>query len=303
MGKTAQQQKQVESTPKSKRMRNEEKTPVKINLQKTPISSTAKSPKILQLINQKFAEQNEVMTAKIEECVRKCINDSLKELKAQVDNLSKSVCQLSERVTKLENNQEVIMTLKTQIQQLDKQVAHQENINVSSNLRICGIPYANDENLHDTFKKLCAFFNIDVPYIKSVYRIKDRKQNNIDSVIMVKLFTSQERNALLRAISNYIRENKSLLPLHIIGFNVDTPFFVNEDLTNCNYKILQACLKLKRKKIIFSSFTLRGVVYIKCNNTDRPIRIESTEQLNNLFRCYAGTSMSAANEKGDATRQ
>lgn len=88
----------------------------------------------------------------------------------------------------------------------------------------------------------------------------------------------------------------------MIGFNVDTPFFVNEDLTNNNYKTLQAAIKLKRRKLLLSAFTLRGIVYIKRRNSDRPLRIDSTDHLNSLFRCDE-TPMSKDVSKADDARQ
>lgn len=238
------------------------------------------------------------LITKSEESLLNEIDKRFSEIKEEMDV---KLCQLSERVSKLEYEQQNKINLNSEIHQLKKQLAHQENVNVSTNIRICGVPYLNNENLYEIFEKLCASFNLAVPYIKSIYRVKDRR-NTVDGVIMVKLFASQERNTLLRAIAGHIRENKKQLSLHMIGFNVDTPFFVNEDLTNNNYKTLQAAIKLKRRKLLLSAFTLRGIVYIKRRNSDRPLRIDSTDHLNSLFRCDE-TPMSKDVSKADDARQ
>lgn len=287
MPKTVQQQKQVFSTPTSKRARNEQ----------TPVSSNNKSPKIVQLIEMKFARQNEIITAKIEECVKKSVTEAMQVLEHKIEIVSNELKDLSLRVTNLEIAENNIVELKSELSKIKDKLSHQENLNVATNLRMCGIPFVEDENLHDIFNKLCAFLNMPVPQVKSIHRIRNKSANQSDGVILAKLCTPRERNTLLKTISYYRRESKSQLTLNILGFNSNTPFFINEDLTTDNYNILQASLKLKRKKLINTSFTMHGIVYIKFCHSDRPIRIHSTQQLRSLFR--EDTQMSNSQTCGD----
>lgn len=74
------------STPTTKRSRFEE----------TPISHNNKSPKILQLIEQKYAKQNQIMIAQIEECVKKSVKDALSVLEEKVQKILKC-CKFSLR--------------------------------------------------------------------------------------------------------------------------------------------------------------------------------------------------------------
>lgn len=261
-------------------------------LEETPISHNRKSPKILQLIEQKFAKQNEIMLAQIEECVKKSVNDALIVLEEKVKNNTETLKILSDRVTQIELSLSHTNEMKNELNKLKSKIEYQENLKVLTNLRLCGIPYDENENLPAIFAKISSFLNIYQPNIKSIHRAtNNNKKSSSDGVILVKLFSPQDRNNILRSISKYKRESKSLLTLNIFGMNSNTPFFINEDLTSHNYKILQEALKLKRLKCISTAFTLRGFVYVKRFATDTAVRMESTEDLDKFFRSYDQTAV------------
>lgn len=276
------------STPTTKRSRFEE----------TPISHNNKSPKILQLIEQKYAKQNQIMIAQIEECVKKSVKDALSVLEEKVQKNTQMLQILSERVTNIELSVSHLNEMTNEINKLKTTIKHQENLSVSTNLRLCGIPYDENENLIEIFGKICSFINLKQPNIKSIHRISNnKKKGSADGVILVKLFSSADRNNILRSISKYKRECKTQLTLDIFSLNSTTPFFVNEDLTSQNYKILQAALRLKRMKCVSTAFTLRGFVYVKRFADDTAVRMESEEELNKFFRPY---DQSAAQNNGVA---
>lgn len=62
------------------------------------------------------------------------------------------------------------------------------------------------------------------------------------------------------------------------------PFYVNENLTTNNHKILQQAIKCKKENKIKAAFTLRGLVYIKYDENDKPIRVDSLDDIAHLFR-------------------
>lgn len=276
------------STPTTKRSRFED----------TPISHNNKSPKIIQLIEQKFAKQNQIMIAQIEECVKKSVKDALSVLEEKVQKNTQMIQILSEKVTNIELSVSHLNEMRNEINKLKTTIKHQENLSVSTNLRLCGIPYYENENLIEIFGKICSLINLNQPNIKSIHRISNnKKKGSADGVILVKLFSSADRNDILRSISKYKRESKTQLTLDIFSLNSTTPFFVNEDLTSQNYKILQAALRLKRMKGVSTAFTLRGFVYVKRFVDDTAVRMESEEELNQFFRSY---DQSAAHDNGVA---
>lgn len=128
--------------------------------------------------------------------------------------------------------------------------------------------------------------NIRTPTVKSVYRVNNTGSNrgSPDSVIMVNLTTPFDKNFILKNIAMFRKSNKSNLILKHAGIDSEQPFYVNENLTNHNYKIFQNALKLKKQKHLYSVFTLRGLVYVKRNSNDPPTLIENIDQLTQLFR-------------------
>ena len=59
--------------------------------------------------------------------------------------------------------------------------------------------------------------------------------------------------------------------------------FVNENLTPMNETIAYNCRKLKRGGLIHACYSRNGIVYIKENETSRPIRVFHLDKLISLF--------------------
>lgn len=252
----------------------------------TPISSHNKSPKIIQLIEAKFLKQNEIMIANIKESVKTSVDEALRGIEEKILTISLRVEELSDKMKMIENKQQDIQVIHNELQMLKQKISQQENLKVSCNLRLCGIPSHQNENLPIILQNICNSLNVMPPNIKSIQRLKQNKNftTTTDGVILVKLFSPQERNNILKAANIFKRQNKTQLPLRLAGFDTDVSFFINEDLTNTNYKILKAALNIKKKKLISAAFTLRGLVFVKRDDADTPITISSIDQLNTLFR-------------------
>lgn len=266
-----QQQKNALSTPTTQKYRNVE----------TPISRNNKSPKILQLIESKFAKQNEIIMSNIERCVKESVNSAVKGIEDKIAKISTNVNNLTERLNKLELSLPKLNEMEREIKTLKSKIERQNNLNVSTNLRLCGVPSEDNENLEYLFANLCNFLNIKQPYLKSIQRINNKTtKNRIDGVILLQFFSSQDRNFFLRTISKYKRETKSQLSLASLGFKSNAHIYINEDLTNNNYKIFREALKYKKQKQLSSAYTLRGLVYVKRIGFDRSVRMDDIEELN-----------------------
>lgn len=214
-----------------------------------------------------------------------------KMLEKRFNELKQDIIDINQRVTKLEAVADDILCLKSEINLLKTQMQRQENSFVASDLRINGIPFKNDENLFGVFENICQVLNINTPAVKSIYRLQNHnnkhKAFSPDAVIMVKLFSSYDKNFILKTLAMFRKDNGSGLTLHHIGLGNDRPFYVNENLTLTNHKILQSALRLKKIKKLHSAFTLRGLVYVKLGKDDKPVRVEFMDELddvNYLFR-------------------
>lgn len=189
---------------------------------------------------------------------------------------------MKERVRKTEMMLNNVNDMKTELSNVNKKLAYYENQNVSCNLRVCGVPYVENENLFELFSTLCKTINIAVPNVISIKRMINN--NSRDGVLIVKFCSSQERNYLLKCAKQYKRATKSNLTLQMFGYNSNTPIFLNEDLTGSNYRIFREALKLKKKRCVSRVFTLRGIVYVKSLNSDNTVRVDALDQLNCFFQ-------------------
>lgn len=70
----------------------------------------------------------------------------------------------------------------------------------------------------------------------------------------------------------------------MLNFGSNEPFYVNENLTKSNFEIFNAAIKLKKQKVINSAYTLRGVVYVKRRENDKPTSVNNIEELTTFFR-------------------
>lgn len=247
------------------------------------------------------------ITEKVKGLIKECENRLLNEIDKRFCELREEITDLTERVTQLETVAGEIVTLKTQINELKTQtqfesqidgkmkneikilkhqINKQENLAVSCDLRINGVPFTATENLHEHFGNICHAINFNTPSYKSIYRVNNRNnsRNAQDGTIIVKLFTPFDKNAILRALALFKRNQRCQLRLCHIGYESNQHIYINENLTSINFKILQAALNLKRKNIVSSAFSLRGLIYIKCVSTDEPELIKDITDLNKFFR-------------------
>lgn len=97
-----------------------------------------------------------------------------------------------------------------------------------------------DENLPELFKNACNMLQLEPIDFKSIFRVTNMKtaRNFPDPTIVVNLFKPYEKNFFLKISSEFIRANKKQLTLNMIGFGGNVSFYVNENRTPHNYKIL-----------------------------------------------------------------
>ena len=67
------------------------------------------------------------------------------------------------------------------------------------------------------------------------------------------------------------------------SFHAGTNIFVNENLTPMNETITYNCRKLKRRGLIHACYSRNSIVYIKQNETSRPIKVFHLGKLISLF--------------------
>lgn len=225
------------------------------------------------------------------------LNDKICALEAVAEEINSCKRELStaiEKICRLESESEQTHLLANDVEILKQKLRVYENNAVACDLRINGVPYTENENLNIIFQHICQVIHTSVPAIKSIFRSKNlnNKRDNIspDAVIIVRMWSPYDKNFFLKTLSSFKKANKDFrFCLRHIGVDSNCLFFINENLTQTNYQILQAAVRLKRQKIIHSAFTLRGSVYVKKRPDDKPYRIDECLQLCSLDMFFPET--------------
>lgn len=209
---------------------------------------------------------------------------------AEINALRQEICllrahndEVAEQISSLERVADDAGISKAEIRDLQIQVLKQENSLVADELRLNGIPFHKDENILALFECICSKFNLTLPNLKCIYRLQNRnnKKNNIspDAVIIVKFLSPYDKNFFLKRLFEFKKRHNYTLSLNDIGFDSNMPIYINENLSNKNYKIFREAVKLKKDKCVQSAYTFRGLVYVKRNPTDEPICIVHLDTL------------------------
>lgn len=264
-------------TPSNKRVLTLSQTP---KLHNTPqLSEYHSSPKLLQLMEKKLMKQFENLTLMLRETEERI----LKQLDSKVSELKFELHSVNERLNEVESVVSEVKVLKDEVSELQCKLGQYENSLVSCELRINSVPYCENENLNVLFHTLCENLKICTPEIQQIYRIKARN-NTAAPTILVKCSKPYERNFVLKTIAAHRRKNKGNLQLNMLGLNSNQPIYVNENLSRTNFKLFQEARKFKKNNLLFSVFTLRGIVHVKRKESEEPVHIHSADQLHSFFR-------------------
>lgn len=287
------------NTPAPKRGRAELQKSMYENICKTPRLPNIDSPfRLLQLLDSRFEKQTEALT----NLMKTLVMESERRIVSKIDHIEKNMnevkrdlIEVTSRVSKLEGVSDEINSLKSDLNELKLQHLRQENSLVASDLRINGIPCYDNENLPEIFDDICYTLDIKTPSVKAIYRLQNKnnknKSNSPDAVIIVKLMSPYDKNFMLKSIAGFRKATRGPLMIKHIGiksgnsqrYNSNDPIYINENLTSNNYNIFLSALRLKRSNHLRSVFTMRGLVYVKNDNTDQPLRIDDINQLNEFF--------------------
>lgn len=257
---------------------------------------TDSSSRLKQLIDERLHKQSEHIYTRMKSLLIEFENSIVNEIDKRICDVREELYDVIERVTKVEKVVEEVSALKSEIKELKLQALKQENSLVACDIRLNGIPYVRDENLQHVFDTICMNMNIPPPTLKSIFRLQNRNntksQYSRDAVIIAKFMSPYDKNFFLKNLSLYKKNNNRILTLNITGLNSNTPFYINENLSNTNYTIFQRAIHFKKKHFIQSAYTFRGLVYVKRTADDNPICIEhvdildgfrgSSEQFENL---------------------
>lgn len=222
------------------------------------------------------------------------INKKVIDMNIELNTLKSELHTMTERARHLETSAANTQSIQKELQILKNKVNQHENKSISCDLRLNEIPFSADEDLYRIFENICKTINTSIPAVKTIYRLQNHnnkhKVNSRDAVIIVRMWSPYDKNHFLKTFANYRKINKGFFfRLRHIGINSENKFFVNENLSSTNFKLLRAATRLKKDNYIHSAFTLRGLVYIKKTQSDQAILVDDLDHLNCLFRVSTGS--------------
>lgn len=208
------------------------------------------------------------------------------------DELNVNMSTLTERITKLEEHTNAVSHAhNAEVLALRQQINALERKEVVGDAVLFGIPELPDENLKHLFNRLCHTIDCKPPPLKNIFRARRRINSNTTvlttpSSIVLKFNSFQDRNAVLKAASNYRKLNNRELSLRDLGLELDNSCYLNESVTKHTRLLLQSAITLKRKKQLFSAYTKFGSLYVKKFATGKSFLIESADDLHAAVALY-----------------
>ncbi|XP_070141560.1 uncharacterized protein [Drosophila kikkawai] len=236
----------------------------------------ATSTQMLQLINARFDEQKDILSKELRESEARV----LRNLQEKFQAMAAEISNLTQRVTQLENEVKKVDELQQRVQELGSQLSAKDS---ASGL-------VEGEN-----HKLCFSLNLTPPPpVRTIFRTRPRRsgQTFVDPVIIIKFEHVLAKAELLRAIGAYRRNNKKQLSLQLIGFESPALIYLNEQLTKPNYDIFKEAMRCKKHNQLTGVFTRRGVVYVKLSDGGEPRYVQSSHELSELINDAGGADKS-----------
>jgi len=218
------------------------------------------------------------------------INSRLDEIDAKVSELTSEIQSVSDRVTALEAQNDLHASLRNKVKEIEMQLSRLQEASVACDLILHGVPKKNDENLKDTFEALCSTIKCSPPKIKHIFRTKNNnstetlRKSTTDAPIIIKLHDINDKVTIIKAASQFRKDNNTTLLLQHVGVEGDSPIYLNECLTAQKQQILNHAVRLKRNKKLKAVYTLRGQVYVKHSEEANAHLIMNTDMLNEFVK-------------------
>ncbi|KAM8717964.1 hypothetical protein ACLKA7_004637 [Drosophila subpalustris] len=289
------------SKANSKRIRSDSSLDLR-----TGRTSDALSPQLIELINQRFDEQANHISCSVREAEERILREIADKFETKLLSLSEELAKLGQRVEELEERNGKVSELCSKVEELEaklqaKTIADAE-ASIANDVRVHGVPSLENENLKTLLNTL--FYSLGLtppPRIKESFRVKLREHTHnvvVDPVIIIKFESRRDKVMLLQRVGDVRRQTKQPLSLELLGIQSQAPFYINEQLTKCNYNIFKEAMKMKKRKVLSAVFTRRALVYVRQKVNDDFVCLKSMEDLLALDLDSAAATETAALSAG-----
>lgn len=256
--------------------------------------------KMVTEIQAKLDAYSSTIANTIESTVKHEVNllgEQLKvDIRSQVTDINKKIDQIQSNV-----NSEIVTMKKSVDNCLDRIHSNEDDVKriaKLNELKIKGIPYTPDENLHEIFKAISNYVGFDLSHTNNLPRLNRMQKRDNETKQIV-----QQPTIILNFIAKHIRDNFYLLYLTKVASNPlmtehinlaqGSRVIISENLTAVNQNLFVSAMKLKLDKKLTKVFTRDGLVQIKITNDSRPKTIRPTRDLDIIVAESQNVSLQA----------
>lgn len=228
------------------------------------------------------------------------VENSLKDIKEQLENMNKKIAKIEEKITtqartmnKLEDIIELnrIMSehiktlqadniqLKTRVLNLEKETEKKIYKERRNQIEIIGIPQNANEKIEELLIKLTTEAKVEVERkdIEKAFRIKSKAGK--EPPIIIEFKEARMRDNVIKELKR-LKPKTDILRMEPKGRNI----YINESLSpktkNILYRVKKAAYENKWNKV----WTYAGIVHLKMEREGVQIKIETIEELETLLK-------------------
>lgn len=206
------------------------------------------------------------------------LQESIGAIADRIDKVERKCSKLEENSYRITGLSGEINSLREELEALKKEkavAAHR-----TTDAVVFGLPFAKEENLRQIFDGVCKSIDFSPPAVCDIFRTKYTAERP-NSAVIVKFHSLSDRSRTLSAFSQYRKKHQSPVPVKVAGS--DCNFSIYESLSIENRKTLQAAIKLRKHKKLYSAFSRGGEVYIRVSAGSEPVAVPNSSELDKLI--------------------
>lgn len=201
------------------------------------------------------------------------INTSFEEFKEEIKSLRQELTEVKkENIEHQKENKK----LSSELKEIRKELTELKQYGRRNNVELKGVPVAENENMRDTIEKVAKCLSIA------------HSDHDIDAAHRVPTKGSTPPNIVVRFVSRTSRDNflraakKHRLNSSMLGFEDNTPVYVNEHLCPENKVLLGKAIQAKREKNWKFAWVADGKILMRKSENSRVLHVSCVEDLNKV---------------------
>lgn len=201
------------------------------------------------------------------------VKNSVEDLKMQINDLTKEVQKYKNKTLQLEKQ---LRERETRIETLENRMMDMENYSRRKNIEIVGLKKQNNENLMETFSKICKKIEVEdkinAKDIDIIHRIPNRKDDKYQTVI-IKFNNHNTRNIILEKRRMKINNND------IYGDGDTREVYINENQSKEFKSMFWEIKKEALRQGYAYIWSRNGKIYIRKSQNGKKILVRKLSDI------------------------